>query len=262
MFWLLAVLMGVVAVIFSALGQGGGVLYTPIQVWLGIDFHTAAATSLFLIMTLSLSSSLVFRKAGKIDWPLALMLETVSIAGGVSGGLWSGRVAEHLLMLMFAGILVISAVLMVSPFGMAPECGDRAGGFFNWRRTTGGQTYCVNLALAFPVSYAAGLASGMVGIGGGVFKIPMMVLLFGIPMDIAIGSSALMVGMTAAGGFAGHLVSGHWDWRMSLVLAVVVFAGGQIGSRLSLRVDNDRVKVFYGWFLVIIAGTMVLKSIY
>lgn len=63
---ILAVLMFVVAVVFSVLGQGGGVLYTPIQVWSGIDFHVAATTSLFLIMVMSLSASIVFRKANKI----------------------------------------------------------------------------------------------------------------------------------------------------------------------------------------------------
>jgi len=75
---ILAVLFVGVAILFSILGQGGGVLYTPLQVWSGIDFHTAATTSLFLIMVMSLSSSIVFRKAKRIDWPLAIVLEMVT----------------------------------------------------------------------------------------------------------------------------------------------------------------------------------------
>ncbi len=61
-----------VAVVFSMLGQGGGTLYTPLQVLFGLDFHVAATTSLFLIMITSLSATLVFRKAKKVDWPLAI----------------------------------------------------------------------------------------------------------------------------------------------------------------------------------------------
>ena len=107
--------------------------------------------------------------------------------------------------------------------------------------------------------FIAGLASGMVGVGGGILKVPMMVLLFGIPMDIAVGSSALMVGITAAGGFAGHVTSGHWDWRASLLLAIAVFAGGQIGSRISVGLDKKKLKKGFGWFLLLIALMMFLR---
>jgi uncharacterized membrane protein YfcA len=112
-----------------------------------------------------------------------------------------------------------------------------------------------------PLSFAAGIVSGMVGVGGGLIKVPLMVLALGVPMDIAVGSSALMVGLTASGGFAGHLVTGHWDWRMSLILAAAVFVGGQIGSRLTLKVNKAMLKKVFGWFLLVIAGTMVLKAL-
>jgi len=89
----------------------------------------------------------------------------------------------------------------------------------------------------------------------------MMVLLFGIPMEIAVASSAFMVGLTAAGGFAGHVASGHWDWRMSLVLAVAVFVGGQIGARISLGIDRNKIKTGFGWFLFAIALVMITKAL-
>ena len=101
----------------------------------------------------------------------------------------------------------------------------------------------------------------MVGVGGGILKVPMMVLLFGIPMEIAVGSSAFMVGLTAAGGFAGHVASGHWDWKVSLIFAVAVFAGGQIGARLSIGVDRRKMKKGFGWFLFAIALVMCLKAV-
>ncbi|MEJ2009439.1 MAG: TSUP family transporter [Acidobacteriota bacterium] len=68
--------MFVIASVFSALGQGGGVLYTPVQLFFGIEFHTAATTSLFLIMVMSLSATMVFRKAEMVDRPLAIELES------------------------------------------------------------------------------------------------------------------------------------------------------------------------------------------
>ncbi len=255
----LAVLMFVVAVVFSVLGQGGGVLYTPIQVWAGIDFHIAATTSLFLIMVMSLSASIVFRKAKKIDWPLVLVLETSTALGGFAGGLWSSQFSGKVLSILFAVLIVVAAYFMIRTFDFDQSYERQRQGFTSWRRRLGESTYCVNLAIALPVSFVAGLASGMVGVGGGILKVPMMVLIFGVPMDIAVGSSALMVGITAVGGFAGHVTSGHWDWRASLVLAVAVFAGGQIGSRISVGVDKKKLKRGFGWFLLLIALMMFLR---
>jgi uncharacterized membrane protein YfcA len=260
--WLvLAICMFAVAVVFSALGQGGGALYTPLQVWLGIDFHEAATTSLFLIMVTSVAASLVFHKAKRIDWPLAIALETVTTAGGFAGGLGSASMSGTTLSLTFACVIAAAAVLMIRP---VRERGPRtrgSGGVLSWRRTLGAQRYSVNMALALPFSFFAGALSGLVGVGGGLIKVPLMVLVLGVPMDIAVGSSAMMVGVTASGGFAGHLWHGHWNWRLSLVLAALVFVGGQIGSRLTVKLDNKKLKVGFGWFLLVIAATMVFKAL-
>lgn len=245
-----------VSIIFSMLGQGGGTLYTPVQVWFGVNFHTAATTSLFLIMVTSLSATLVFRKAHRVDWPLALVLESVTTLGGFAGGIYSGRFSGSFLSLVFAGVVAFASLFMILDFKVNPEKQTARSGFFFWKRQLGDSVYSVNLPLALSVSFIAGLASGLVGVGGGILKVPLMVLLLGIPMPIAVGSSAFMVGFTAAGGFLGHLLAGHWDWRMSLILAVAVFIGGQIGARKSLGIDKQKLKKGFGWFLLIVALSM------
>jgi uncharacterized membrane protein YfcA len=249
-----------VAVVFSMLGQGGGTLYTPVQVLFGIDFHVAATTSLFLIMIASLSSTLVFRKAKKVDWSLAIVLETVTSLGGFIGGLISGAISAQTLTWIFSGIIAFSAIFMIHEFRHNLVLIPTKRRWFDWYRQFDGQRYTINLLLALPVSFIAGLSSGLIGVGGGILKVPLMVLLLGIPMDIAVGSSALMVGLTAAGGFAGHLTAGHWDWRTSLLLGVAVFLGGQIGARKALSLDKKKMKKMFGWFLLCIALVMVLKN--
>jgi uncharacterized membrane protein YfcA len=261
MWIILSVCMLGVALVFSMLGQGGGALYTPLQVWFGVNFHQAATTSLFLIMITSASASLVFRKARKIDVALALLLESVTAVGGFTGGLGSAWFSGATLSIVFAVVIAAAAMFMIRPMKERLPCANGAGGFFSWKRTLGDQTYCVNLALALPLSFGAGILSGMIGVGGGLIKVPIMVLALGIPMDIAVGSSALMVGLTAGGGFAGHLLNGHWDWKISLILAVAVFIGGQFGSRLTVKIDKRRLKMGFGWFLLVIAATMVLKAL-
>jgi uncharacterized protein len=249
------------ALVFSALGLGGGSLYVPIQLFFRIDFQVAAATSLFLIFITSLSSTLVFRRARAVDWKMALVLETATTVGGFLGGRYSGYFSGRFLTYLFAGVIAFAAFFMVRRFGLEPK---RAGGmpcFYLWNRQAGSESYCINLAVALPVSFLAGGLSGLIGIGGGIIKVPMMVLLFGVPMNIAVGSSAFMVGLTASGGFLGHLTAGHFDWKVALALAPGIFLGGQIGARRSLQVDKIKLQVYFGYFLFALAILLVIRTV-
>jgi len=255
----MAAVMLAVALVFSMLGQGGGVLYTPIQLLFGVEFHQAATTSLFLILATALSASTVFSKARMIDWRMALVLESATTSGAFLGGVWSGRFSGIFLTFLFAAVVFVAGFFMVKQFAPGTR-GRGEGGRFCWRRRLGDEEYRINLAVALPVSFAAGVVSGMVGVSGGILKVPMMVLLFGVPMGIAVGSSAFMVTLTAAGGLAGHMVSGHMEWQSTLALAVFVVAGAQIGSRIGVRLDKKKMKNGFGWFLLGMAVLLVVRE--
>jgi uncharacterized membrane protein YfcA len=250
-----------VASVFSSLGVGGGVLYTPVQLFFGIEFHTAATTSLFLIIVMSISATLVFHKADVVDWPLAIALESATTLGAFLGGLFSDHFSGTFLIYLFSGVIAIAAFFMVKHFDVPNRCGEKPGGFFRWRRGVGLQFYCVNLALALPISFLAGVISGLIGVSGGILKVPMMVLLFGVPMNIAVGSSAFMVGLTAIGGFMGHVAAGHFDWKIALILAPGIFIGAQIGARTSVRVDKTKMKQFFGYVLAALALFLVVRNL-
>jgi len=249
-----------IASVFSMLGVGGGVLYTPVQLFFGIEFHTAATTSLFLIMVTSLSATLVFRKAEVVDWPLALVLESSTTLGAFLGGIYSGHFSGRFLIYLFSGVLAIAAFFMIKHFEIPNRCSGEPSGFYRWRRDMGSGVYCVNLALALPIAFVAGVVSGLIGVSGGILKVPMLVLLFGVPMNIAVGSSAFMVGLTASGGFLGHLAAGHFDWKIALLLVPGIFLGGQIGARASVKVDKTNLKCFFGYILAALAVFLVMRT--
>ena len=163
-------------------------------------------------------------------------------------------------MLLFAVVVAFSAYFMIRKVDVQHVCPARSS-LFAWRREAAGFTYGVNMPLALVVSAAAGIVSGLVGVGCVILKVPMMVLLFGIPIEIAVASSAFMIGLTALGGFAGHVASGHWDWKLSLILGVAVFLGGQLGARKSVTLDRKRIKPIFGWFLVGVSLLMALKAL-
>jgi uncharacterized membrane protein YfcA len=212
-------------------GQGGGVLYTPLQVWNGVDLHTAAPVSLLLILVISLSSTLVFRKAHQVDWSTALILEVPTTLGAFLGGVLSQYVSSRTLGLLLFILLGTAAWFMLRPpkGNLQPRIVSHPSHWI-WQHNMNGETYQLDLRLMIPVMLTVGVLTSMVGIGGGALKVPLMVLLFGIPMPIA-----------------------SFNWTAALLLAIPVFIGGQIGSRLSIHLDALHLEKWFGYFILVVA---------
>lgn len=261
-FWLtigLGAALASAAFLASMLGIGGGVLYTPLQVIFGVEVHEAAATSQLLIVVLSVGATHVYCRAGKVDWALAAFLELFTATGAFAGGYLSGFLSERVLLTVLAAVVVVAGLSMMRRRLPEGDWRHARHSWYKWRRRSCGVEYELNLLAAIPVSFAAGTIAGMVGIGGGVLKVPMMVLLFGIPMEVAVATSALMVGITAIGGFAGHFVQGHFDWRMAVPLAPAVFVAAQLGAHTMLRIDRARLKRIFGIAMFLVALAIVLR---
>jgi uncharacterized membrane protein YfcA len=249
------------AFVAALFGQGGGVFYTPLQVWNGVDLHTAAPISLFLILIISLSSTFVFRNAHQVDWGIALAMEAPTTLGAFLGGVLSQYVSSRILGLLLTGLLLIAGWFMLHPPGkiVRPQNASNRSRWI-WLRSVNGDTYQLDLCLMIPVMLVVGVLTSMVGIGGGALKVPLMVLLFGIPIPVAIGSSAFMVGLSAVAGLLGHISVGSIQWANALLLAIPVFIGGQIGSRLSLHLDARHLNKWFGIFILLIAFFSMFRT--
>jgi uncharacterized membrane protein YfcA len=238
----------VAAALSALVGQGGGVFYTPLQLWVGIPFQQAAATSLVLIVAVSLSAALVFRRARRIDWNVVFTVEPPTMLGGFAGGFVSHAVPERVLELLLGAVLVLAAPLVLgTPRLRPPLAGPSSpGGAGRSRRPA-----------VLAVMLVVGVVTGALGIGGGVLKVPVMMLLLGIPAETAIASSAVMVGLTAAAGVAGHASVGHVVWSSAGVLAAAAVVGAQVGSRLSLALPTAQLRRVLGTVQLAV-GVLVL----
>jgi len=245
-----------VSVIFMMFGQGGGAIYVPMLLAFSFPLYKAAATSQVLIIAATLSAMLVFRKAHLIDWWLALIVEPPTNLGAFLGGYFSSYFPPNLSKLAFAGILLIGAYYMIRPIEekvMPP----RKAWYLLRRRLGEYEEYTLNLLVIVPIMVVAGFVAGMLGVGGGLIKVPAVVLLGGVPMKIAVGSSSLMVGITALTGLLGHALVGHFEPKLALILGVAVFLGAQVGARLGVKIDKKRHKKYFGFLLIFIAAWMV-----
>lgn len=261
LFAIAALCLGAGAYVFAAVGVGGGAFYTPILLLFDIDVHEAATTSLFLIMALSTGATFIYRRGKRVDWRMAFALLAFTTSGGFIGGYASAFISDIWLGILLAATLIAVGFTMLfgRPRCAAPTVGEPP--WYVWRRTMGDSIYSLNLAIAIPVAVLSGMWSGMMGIGGGVLLMPLMTLYFSVPMDIAAATNAFMVGVTAAGGFAGHATSGHWNWKMSIMFAVPVLIGSALGASRMLKMDRAKVKRLFGLVVLLLALGVVLKTV-
>jgi len=248
-----------VSTVFSMVGQGGGVLYVPILLALGTDFHEAATTSLFVIAATSGSAAIMYRRRRFVDWKLALAIEPPTFGMAFVGGLVAQYIGVPALKVVFAAVLIVASFFMFRP---TRESEAKLGqGWGHWRRSMGDSDYIVRLPILIPITTAAGFVAGMVGVSGGLFKLPAMILLGGVPMRIAIGTSSLMVTATALAGFLGHIPGGYFQPWVAIPLAASAFAGGRIGSALSVRVEAGMLRRLFAVILLLASAWMIVNAV-
>ncbi len=247
------------AIPFSMVGQGGGSTYVPILLMAGMAMHEASTTSLFMIMVASISATLVFGRKKTVDWKLLLAIAPLAVLGSFAGGFAAHWVSAVILKIIFALVLTIAAFFMLRPVteGRNPDFMPQ---WFSWNRTCGEYQYRISMGMLIPAVMLAGFIAGMIGVGGGLFVLPMLILLFGCPTRIAIGVSTSYVGITALPGFLGHIIGGvHFNIWYALILAVAAFIGARLGPIISLRTSVSKLRVVLSIVLIALAVWMVVK---
>ena len=124
----------------------------------------------------------------------------------------------------------------------------------------GDNHYIVRLPGLMPVTAVAGFVAGMIGVSGGIFKLPAMVLIGRVPVRVAIGTSSLMVAATATAGLSGHLIGGSFSILAALPLAAAAFVGGRVGSSLSIHVKANSLKIYFAVILLLSSVWMIVST--
>jgi len=249
----------VIAVVMTMTGRGGGNFYVVALVIAGQSMHHAATTGQFILMLTAVTGMLIFHKNKLVDWKLALVIDPPTDIMAFVGGYFSGYFSGLSLKFILAGLLVLAGFLMLIKVKNKPIAKNRFG---YWHRKYGDYEYVVNLWLALPITAAVGLAAGAVGISGGSFKVPLMVLLCGVPMRIAVGTSSAMVAATALMGFVGHTASGHFNPHWAVPVAIAAICGGFIGGKFAIKTKPEKLKKIFAYTTLTAALFMVCNALF
>ena len=252
----------------ALLGIGGGVFFVPLlHVALGFPLRTAAAVSLTTVI--ATSSSVSAGRSGEqlINLRLGMVLEVATVAGSLLGGLTAHLFSETTLQRLFGLVMIVSAAAVLARVNKRNVILDAAvrpgilGGRFHEDESGGTVTYRVKrLPIGLLASFVAGNVSSLLGIGGGVLKVPALNAWCGIPMRAAAATSAFMIGVTATGGAI--IYYGRGD--LPVLAAAPAILGVQIGSwaglKLTHRLPAKSLKALLVAVMLGVAVLMFMRS--
>jgi uncharacterized membrane protein YfcA len=251
----------------SLLGLGGGVLLVPLlTLALRVPFRTAVAASLLSVIASASGSATVNLRRGLVNMRLGLALEVATSIGGIGGALTTTLLSERQLYLVFAAVMAVMGVAMVLRSQVRNVIGDlgidrgRLGGTLQEGEVS--YAYRVRrLPLGLLASLAAGAISGLLGVGGGIVKVPVLNAFCGVPIRVAAATSTFMIGVTAAASAFLYFARGDVALPLAAAICLGALPGSLLGARLSNQIGTRSLKIFMAMVLASVALQMAVRAL-
>lgn len=255
-------------IIGSMFGLGGGIIIIPLlTLGLGFEMKDAIGASLIGVIASSTGAAGRYVSEGLVNIRLGMLMEPATTVGSIAGAFLAVYLDQEILALAFAAVLLYSAYYMFKKPEVTVH--SRREGFCRFLDSsyvdpqTGEKVeYGVhNLRRGLLASFAAGNMSGMLGVGGGIVKVPAMNVWMGVPMRAATSTSNFMIGVTAVAGASVLYVNGLVPPVLAATVALGVFGGASIGPRLVRHTAGRTLRRYFAIVLIAISALMVLEAL-
>jgi uncharacterized membrane protein YfcA len=238
----------------AIVGVGGGLLIIPVLVvYMGVPMHQAIGASLMAVIATSTAASSVNVERGVTDIRLGMTLELATTIGAAAAAILAGYVHRRTLAILF------TAFLLYTGFSLMRSAWQGR----NRRATPEIPEYRVHgYPAGMGAAFCAGGLSGLLGIGGGAVKVPVMYLFMGVPLRVATATSNFMIGVTASA--SAFIYWGRGDVVLSLAAPIIVgvFCGSVAGARLAPRLRASIVLGILVAVTLYLASQMILKIVH
>lgn len=230
----------VIGISLGLLGGGGSILTLPILRYvLDMEAHQAVAVSLLVVGTTSAFAMIPHALKGRVRWRTGALFGAAGMVGAYGAGRIAAFLPSGLLLGLFGAMMLVTAVAMMRGRKITPDMSAVV------RDLPVGKVLAEGLVV--------GGVTGLVGAGGGFLVVPALVLLGGLPMDIAVGTSLVVIAMKSFAGFAGYLSSTSIDGTVAALITAAAVVGSFVGSALAGRIPPDRLRKGFAWFVVAMA---------
>ncbi len=253
-----------IGISLGLIGGGGSIMTVPVLVYLfGTNPILATSYSLFIVGSTSMVGAFHNYRKGLVSIKTALLfgltsISTVFLTRRFIIPLIPKHIAQIGAFELTSGILtmVLFAVLMVAAASAMISSGRK--------QDEHGQNHETKLNIPKLLGYgvAIGLATGILGAGGGFLLIPTLVLLVGLPMKEAVGTSLLIIALNSLIGFTGDLGHFRIDWAFLFKITAIAIAGIFVGGAISKKIDGSKLKKGFGWFVLVMGLYIITKELF
>ncbi|GAI97180.1 unnamed protein product, partial [marine sediment metagenome] len=224
--------------ILTMVGLGGGLVFSPLFVLLKFPVSTAVSASLFLNGIAAISAAITYFRKKMVDVKVGLPLLITSTLTAPFGAMVTSRINIRVFTSILAVVIFVAALRMLFSKKTEAEEMDVSPA----RRIIGGGS----------IGLVIGFMAGLLGIGGGVFIVPLLIYVLKVPTKIAAATTIFIVVFSSFSGFITHISLADTDWRFILTAAIFSFAGGQLGSRIMAeKLKGRTVRRIFGVVLLL-----------
>lgn len=238
---MLALLVGAA---LGVLGGGGSILMLPVLVYVvGVTPALAIPLSLLVVGATSAAALLPHARSGNVHWQRGFVFGLAGMAGAYGGGRISPLFPPWALLTCFAVLMLLTAIGMLRS-KREPQRKPRA-----------------HVARVLLQGAVVGVVSGLIGAGGGFLVVPTLVLLCGMTMRRAVGTSLLVIAMQSMAGFGAHLHHAELDWRLAAWTAAAAVVGSIVGAHWSLRLPQVKLRRWFAWLVLALGSFVLIKQV-
>ena len=234
--------------ILTMVGLGGGLIFSPLFVLLKYPVSTAVSASLFLNGIAAISAAITYFRKKMVEVKIGLPLLITSTLFAPLGAMITNRINLRIFTGILALVIIVAAVRMLVSKTIETEAITVDAG----RRIIGGGS----------IGVVIGFVAGLLGIGGGVFVVPLLIYVLKVPTKIAAATTIFIVVFSSFSGFITHISISETDWRFILTAAIFSFAGGQLGSRvMAEKLKGRTVRQIFGVVLLLFAFKLIQRTL-
>lgn len=246
----------VIGALLGLLGGGGSILAVPALVYvIQLDVRQAIPISLIVIAAASAVGALPKVRVGHVQWRLAGIFALTGIPPATFVGTAISKLLppQTAILIGFAAVMVLAGVQMLRDedgTGTACTVGDDG---INWRR-------CAPRSI--PAGLLVGILTGLFGgVGGGFLIIPALVLMLGVEMPIAIGTSLVIIVANSVAGFVSHIGDAGIDWSITAAFAGTAVVTSLVAGHLGTRLDTVRLQRWFAYLVFAVAAYVLVDTI-
>ena len=269
--FIVAIFIGIIA---AMVGIGGGALMVPIMILLlGVEPHQAVGTSLHVIILTATSSTIAYYIQRRIDFKVGVLMPLVTIPGSVLGAYTTKFISPKGIVGIFGAFLILIALKMLTSRERR-KSENEEGSALSEDLNKGGEstrtlidrdgkvfTYRPKLKVGLLLGFSAGFASGFLGIGGGALMVPILNLVVGLPIHLAVATSMFIMVFSASFGATTHFLMGNLVPEYVVLLGAGVILGAQIGARTAKRLKASKLRKAFAVVLIFTGLRMLLKAL-